>query len=198
MRKQYDNYICNIFLLKNNLLKTWYNLLNGSVVCCRQKMSPLNRGPLPGPRMLPAGMRPPLPRFHGVRPPMPGMPPRMPPPPIGGPPAMFGPMRHRMMLPRPPPGMGPMRPGPGVPPLMFGPRGRGIVPPLMPPMMGPKGMRLCGPPMRPRPRLLPPQGLPHMRPRFPIGNGNAKGKPMNSAKKVNKLEVNKIQLHVLI
>ncbi|XP_015117203.1 nuclear fragile X mental retardation-interacting protein 1 [Diachasma alloeum] len=152
-------------------------------------MSPLNRGPLLGPRMPPAGMRPPPPRFGRM--PMPGMPPRMPPPPMppmppmGG---MFGPMRQRMPPPPPRPG-GMMRPGgPPPPPPLFGPRGRGP-PPLMMPMMGPRGMGPRGPPIRPGPRgILPPQGLPHMRPRFPPGNGNMKGKGINNAKKVSKLE----------
>ncbi|XP_015596972.1 nuclear fragile X mental retardation-interacting protein 1 [Cephus cinctus] len=139
-------------------------------------MSPLNRGPLLGPRMPPAGMRPPPPRFGGRLPP-PGMPPRMPPP-IS---AMFGPMRQRMLPPRP----GPPRPGP---PPLFGPRGRGL-PPLMPPMMVPRGMGPRGPLMRPGPRgIPPPQGLPHMRPRFPPGAVNPKAKAINNAKKVSKLE----------
>uniref|UniRef100_A0A0C9S023 Fs(1)K10 protein n=1 Tax=Fopius arisanus TaxID=64838 RepID=A0A0C9S023_9HYME len=147
-------------------------------------MSPLNRGPLLGPRMPPAGMRPP-PRFG--RHPMPGMPLRMPPPPMPPMGGMFGPMRQRMPPPPPRPG-GMMRPGPPPPPPLFGPRGRGP-PPLMMPMMGPRCMGPRGPPIRPVPRgILPPQGLPHMRPRFPPGNGNMKVKSINNARKVNKLE----------
>lgn len=41
-------------------------------------------------------------------------------------------------------------------------------------------------------RALPPQILSHMRPRFSIRNGNVKGKAMNNAKKVSKLEVSNI------
>ncbi|CAD6224096.1 GSCOCG00005479001-RA-CDS [Cotesia congregata] len=143
-------------------------------------MSPLNRGPLLPPRMPPVGMRPPPPRFGRL--PMPGMPP--PPPPMG---PAFGPMRQRMPPPPPRPGLM-MRPGPGGPPPMplFAPRTRGP-PPLM--MMGPRGMGPRGPPMRPGPRgILPPQGLPHMRPRFPPGNAVIKAKSMNNPKKGNKLE----------
>ncbi|XP_063992751.1 FMR1-interacting protein NUFIP1-like [Diachasmimorpha longicaudata] len=149
-------------------------------------MSPLNRGPLLGPRMPPAGMRPPPPRFGRL--PMPGMPPRMPPPPMPPMAGMFGPMRQRMLPPPPRPG-GMMRPGgPPPPPPLFGPRGRGP-PPLMMPMMGLRGMGPRGPPIRPGPRgILLPQGPPHMRPRFPPGNGNLKAKAMNNAKKVSKLE----------
>ncbi|XP_014295331.1 FMR1-interacting protein NUFIP1 [Microplitis demolitor] len=149
-------------------------------------MSPLNRGPLMPPRMPPVGMRPPPPRFGRL--PMPGMPPRMPPPPPPMGPA-FGPMRPRMPPPPPRPGSM-MRPGPGGPPPLplFGPRTRGP-PPLMHPMMGPRGMGPRGPPMRPGPRgILPPQGLPHMRPRFPPGNGTTKAKTINNAKKGIKLE----------
>ncbi|XP_043271031.1 uncharacterized protein [Venturia canescens] len=141
-------------------------------------MSPLNRGPPLGPRMPPVGMRPPLPRFGG-RPPIPL---RMARPP--GRPPLFAPMRQRMMPPRPRP---PMM-GPNGPPPLFGPRGRGV-PPLMPPIMGPRVMGPRGPIIRPGPRgILPPQGLPHMRPRFPMGNGNIKMKAINIAKKVIKLE----------
>ncbi|XP_046430118.1 nuclear fragile X mental retardation-interacting protein 1-like [Neodiprion fabricii] len=134
-------------------------------------MSPLNRGPMLGPRMPPVGMRPmPPPRFGGRLPP-PGMPLRMPPHP------MFGPMRQRMPL-----------PGPGMP--MFGPRIRGMPPMMMGPMMGPRGMGPCGPPpMRPTSRgMLPSQGLPHMRARLPLCGINMKGKGMNNSKKVSKLE----------
>ncbi|XP_034951914.1 nuclear fragile X mental retardation-interacting protein 1-like [Chelonus insularis] len=144
-------------------------------------MSPLNRGPLLGPRMPPVGIRPPPPRFGRL--PMPSIPPRMaPPPPMGG---VFGPMRQRMPLPRP---GSAIRPGPGGPPPLFGPRNRGP-PPLMMPMMGMRGVGPRGPPMRPGPRgILPPPGIPHMRPRFPPGNGTLKAKVMNNAKKASKLE----------
>ncbi|XP_011497187.1 PREDICTED: nuclear fragile X mental retardation-interacting protein 1-like [Ceratosolen solmsi marchali] len=150
-------------------------------------MSPLNRGPLMGPRIPPAAMRPPMPRFGRVPPPPPpGMARPMPPPPIN---PMFG-IRGRPIPPPPPPPPpprpGPMMGRPGVPvcPPMF-PRGRPLPP--MPPMglRGPMVPR--GPMMRPGPRgILPPHVLPHMRPRFPPNHLNGKGK-MN-AKKANKLE----------
>ncbi|XP_031840145.1 FMR1-interacting protein NUFIP1 [Nomia melanderi] len=143
-------------------------------------MSPLNRGPLLGPRVPPAGIRPPPPPRFGGRLPPPGLPPRMPPPPMS---PVFGPMRQR--LPPPPRPGGVTRPSGPMP--LFGPRVRGMAP-IVPPMalraVGPRG-----PPMRPWSRRgLPPQILPHMRPRFSIGNGNAKGKALNNVKKVSKLE----------
>lgn len=152
-------------------------------------MSPLNRGPLMGPRMgPPVGMRPPPPRF--ARPPMPGLPPRMmgmPPPlpmPMGGP--IYGgpPVRQRMGLPRP---GSLMRPS-GPPPLL---RPRNGLPPLMPQIMGPRSIGPRGPLMRPGPRgmLPPPPGGPlHMRPRFTSTNGNNKKHVNNSTKKSNKFE----------
>lgn len=154
-------------------------------------MSPLNRGPLMGPRIPPAGMRPPMHRYGRVPPPPPGMTRGMPPPPMN---PMFGP-RGRPIPPLPP------RPGPMMArpmglhpppcPPMFGPRNRHMppMPPPMPPMglRGPMGPR--GPPMRPGPRgVLPPHALPHMRPRFPPNHVNGKGKG-NNTKKANKLEV---------
>ncbi|XP_033329082.1 FMR1-interacting protein NUFIP1 isoform X2 [Megalopta genalis] len=138
-------------------------------------MSPLNRGPLLGPRVPPAGIRPPPPPRFGGRLPPPGLPPRMPPPPMS---PVFGPMRQR--LPPPPRPGGVSRPSGPMP--LFGPRVRGMAP-MVPPM----GLRAAGPrgpPMRPWSRRgLPPQILPHMRPRFSIGNGNAKGKALNNMKK---------------
>ncbi|CAK9809854.1 FMR1-interacting protein NUFIP1 [Anthophora quadrimaculata] len=143
-------------------------------------MSPLNRGPLLGPRVPPAGIRPPPPPRFGGRLPHPGLPPRMPPPPIS---PVFGPMRQR--LPPPPRPGGVARPSGPIP--LFGPRVRGMAP-MVPPM----GLRGAGPRvplMRPWPRrALPPQILSHMRPRFSVGNGNVKGKALNNAKKVSKLE----------
>ncbi|XP_011883131.1 PREDICTED: nuclear fragile X mental retardation-interacting protein 1 [Vollenhovia emeryi] len=140
-------------------------------------MSPLNRGPLMGPRIPP-------PRFVGRLTPRHGMPPRMPPPP---PPLnpMFGPGGPRQRLP-PPPRSGVSRPNGMLPRFPGGPRARGMAP-IVPPM-GPRGSGLpLGPPMRPWPRRmpLPPQMMP-MRPRFAserMGNGNAKGKAMGSSKK---------------
>ncbi|XP_012250607.2 nuclear fragile X mental retardation-interacting protein 1-like [Athalia rosae] len=139
-------------------------------------MSPLNRGPMLGPRMPPVGMRPMAPPRFGGRPPHPGMPSRLPLPyPVN---PMFGPMRQRLP---------PL--GPGGPPPMFGPRVRGMSPMLMGPMMGPRGMGPRGPPMRPAPRnMMPSQGLPHMRPRLPPCGINVKAKAINNAKKVSKLE----------
>ncbi|XP_015432004.1 PREDICTED: nuclear fragile X mental retardation-interacting protein 1-like isoform X2 [Dufourea novaeangliae] len=143
-------------------------------------MSPLNRGPLLGPRIPPAGIRPPLPPRFGGRLPPPGLPPRMPPPPMN---PVFGPMRQR--LPPPPRPGGVTRPSGPIP--LFGPRVRGMAP--MVPPMGLRGAGPRGPLMRPWSRRgLPPQILPHMRPRFSIGNGNTKGKGLNNVKKVSKLE----------
>ncbi|XP_076621116.1 FMR1-interacting protein NUFIP1 [Colletes latitarsis] len=141
-------------------------------------MSPLNRGPLLGPRILPAGIRPPPPPRFGGR--LPGVPPRMPLLPMS---PVFGPMRQR--LPPPPRPTGVSRPSGPMP--LFGPRVRGMAP-IIPPM-GLRGAGPRGPPMRPWSRRgLPPQILPHMRPRFSIGNGNVKGKGSNNLKKVSKLE----------
>lgn len=147
-------------------------------------MSPLNRGPLLGPRIPPAGLRPPPPpRFVGRLPP-PGLPPRMPPPPMS---PVFGPMRQRLP---PPPRPGGINRPPNGPIPLFGPRVRGMAP--MVPPMGLRGVGPRGPLMRPwHRRALPPQILSHMRPRFSIGNGNVKGKTLNNAKKVSKLEVSK-------
>ncbi|XP_076249508.1 FMR1-interacting protein NUFIP1 [Calliopsis andreniformis] len=143
-------------------------------------MSPLNRGPLLGPRVPPVGIRPPPPPRFGGRLPPPGLPPRMPPPPMS---PVFGPMRQR--LPPPPRPVGVSRPNGPMP--LFGPRVRGMAP-----MVPPIGLRGAGPRaplMRPWARRgLPPQILSHMRPRFSVGNGNAKGKAMNNVKKANKLE----------
>ncbi|XP_076767157.1 FMR1-interacting protein NUFIP1 [Xylocopa sonorina] len=143
-------------------------------------MSPLNRGPLLGPRVPPAGIRPlPPPRF-GARLPPPGLPPRMPPPPMS---PVFGPMRQR--LPPPPRPTGVSRPNGPIP--LFGPRVRGMAP--MVPPIGLRGAGPRGPLMRPwHRRALPPQILSRMRPRFSIGNGNVKGKALSNVKKVSKLE----------
>ncbi|XP_053995760.1 FMR1-interacting protein NUFIP1-like isoform X1 [Hylaeus anthracinus] len=140
-------------------------------------MSPLNRGPLLGPRVPPAGIRPPPPPRFGGR--LPGLPPRMPLLPMN---PVFGPMRQR--LPPPPRPGGVSRPSGPMP--LFGPRVRGMAP--MVPPMGLRGAGPQGPPIRPWSRRgLPPQILPHMRPRFSVGNGNVKGK-LNNMKKVSKLE----------
>ncbi|XP_043485615.1 nuclear fragile X mental retardation-interacting protein 1-like isoform X5 [Polistes fuscatus] len=137
----------------------------------RGNMSPLNRGPLLGPRIPPAGVRPlPHPRFGAIFPP--GMPPRMPLPPMSG---ILGPMRPR--LPPPPRIGGVAQPG-GPRPLL--PPGRAP----LPPMPGPRGPLMCPWPRR----VLPPQMVPHMRPRFSPRNGSIKGKSVNSAKKVVKFE----------
>lgn len=147
-------------------------------------MSPLNRGPLLGPRVPPTGVRPPPPPRFGGRLPPPGLPPRMPPPPMN---PVFGPMRQR--LPPPPRPGGVNRPSGPMP--LFGPRVRAMAP--MVPPMGLRGVGPRGPLMRPwHRRALPPQILSHMRPRFSIRNGNVKGKAMNNAKKVSKLEVSNI------
>lgn len=144
-------------------------------------MSPLNRGPLLGPRVPPAGIRPPPPPRFGGRLPPPGLPPRMPPLPMN---PVFGPMRQR--LPPPPRPGGVSRPSGPMP--LFGPRVRGMAP--MVPPMGLRGVGPRGPLLRPwHRRALPPQILSHMRPRFSIGNGNVKGKASNNVKKVSKLEV---------
>ncbi|XP_003424627.2 nuclear fragile X mental retardation-interacting protein 1 isoform X1 [Nasonia vitripennis] len=146
-------------------------------------MSPLNRGPLMGPRIPPTAMRPPMHRYGRAPPPPPGMARGMLPPPMN---PMFGPPRGRPMPPMPlRPGPMMARPGPLPPcPPMFGPRNRHMPPmPPMPPMglRGPMGMR-------PGPRgMLPPHALPHMRPRFPPNHTNGKAKP-NNTKKANKLE----------
>lgn len=143
-------------------------------------MSPLNRGPLLGPRVPPAGIRPPPPPRFGGRLPPPGLPPRMPPPPMN---PVFGPIRQR--LPPPPRPVGVNRPSGPMP--LFGPRVRGIAP--MVPPISLRGVGPRGPLMRPwHRRALPPQILSHMRPRFSVGNGNAKGKALNNVKKVSKLE----------
>ncbi|OAD62365.1 Nuclear fragile X mental retardation-interacting protein 1 [Eufriesea mexicana] len=143
-------------------------------------MSPLNRGPLLGPRVPPTGIRPPPPPRFGGRLPPPGLPPRMPPPPMN---PVFGPMRQR--LPPPPRPGGVSRPSGPMP--LFGPRVRGMAP--MVPPMGLRGVGPRGPLMRPwHRRALPPQILSHMRPRFSIGNGNVKPKTLNNVKKVSKLE----------
>ncbi|XP_071645142.1 FMR1-interacting protein NUFIP1 [Temnothorax longispinosus] len=149
-------------------------------------MSPLNRGPLMGPRLPPAGARQlPPPRFVGRITPH-GMPPRMPPlPPLN---PMFGP-RQRLPLP-PRPAGGVSRPNGMLPRFPAGPRSRGMAPIV--PSMGPRGSGPPrGPPMRPWPRRmplppppLPLQMVPPMRPRYNAGNGNAKAKTMGNAKKV--------------
>ena len=143
-------------------------------------MSPLNRGPLLGPRLPPAGIRPPPPPRFGGRLPPPGLPPRMPPLPMC---PVFGPMRQR--LPLPPPPIGVNRPN-GILPL-FEPRVRGMAP--MVPPMGLRGIRPRAPLMRPWARRgMPHQILPHMRPRFAAGNSNAKSKASHNVKKTKKLE----------
>ncbi|XP_031365409.1 putative uncharacterized protein DDB_G0274405 isoform X1 [Apis dorsata] len=135
---------------------------------------------LQGPRVPPTGVRPPPPPRFGGRLPPPGLPPRMPPPPMN---PVFGPMRQR--LPPPPRPGGVNRPSGPMP--LFGPRVRAMAP--MVPPMGLRGVGPRGPLMRPwHRRALPPQILSHMRPRFSIRNGNVKGKAMNNAKKVSKLE----------
>ncbi|XP_072747431.1 FMR1-interacting protein NUFIP1 isoform X1 [Anoplolepis gracilipes] len=162
-------------------------------------MSPLNRGPPLGSRILPVGGRPlPPPRFGG----RPAMPQRIPlPPQMSSPPRMrrmppmspmFGPGDPRQRIPPPPlppqpgsrPGGGGISRLNGVPPLFpGGPRTRGHMGPIVPPM-GPRG-----PLMRPWPRRmggLPPQMMPPMRPmRYNTGNGSLKGKPIRNAKKIN-------------
>lgn len=144
-------------------------------------MSPLNRGPLLGPRVPPAGIRPPPPpRFGGRLPPL-AFPPGMPPPPIN---PVFGPIRQR--LPPPPRPGGVNRPSGPMP--LFGPRVRAMAPMALP--IGLRGAGPRGPLMRPwHRRALPPQILSHMRPRFSVGNGNSKGKALNNVKKVSKLDV---------
>ncbi|XP_014484087.1 PREDICTED: DNA-binding protein K10-like isoform X2 [Dinoponera quadriceps] len=145
-------------------------------------MSPLNRGPLIGGRIPPAGMRPlPPPRFGG-------MPPRMPLPmsPVFSNP---GPLRQRLLPMLPPRPAGLSRPNGLLPNGLFpGPRVRGMVPGIAPPML-PRGL---GPrnPMRHWYRRIPPPPLPPQMipPRF-VGNGSAKSKALNNTKKVNKLEV---------
>ncbi|KAI4477715.1 hypothetical protein M0804_012543 [Polistes exclamans] len=137
----------------------------------RGNMSPLNRGPLLGPRIPPTGVRPlPHPRFGAIFPP--GMPPRMPLPPMSG---ILGPMRPRL---HPPPRIGGVAQPGGPRPLL--PPGRAP----LPPMPGPRGPLMCPWPRR----VLPPQMVPHMRPRFSPRNGSNKGKPVNTAKKVVKFE----------
>lgn len=148
-------------------------------------MSPLNRGPLIGNRLPPAGMRPLLPPRFGGRLGPHGMPPRMPLPmnPVfAGP----GPMRQR--LPLPPRPVGVSRPN-GLLPIFPGPRARGMAPGAVPPMI-PRSVGLHNP-MRHWYRRIPPpppQMMPPIRPRFAAGNGNIKVKT-NNTKKVNKLEV---------
>lgn len=152
-------------------------------------MSPLNRGPLMGPRLPPAGgaRQLPPPRFVGRL--TPRMPPRMLPPPIT---PMFGPggPPRQRLLPLPPrPAGGVSRPNGMLPRFPGGPRARGMAPIM--PSMGPRGSGLPrGPPLRPWPRRMPPppQMIPPMRPRFGAGNGNSKGKAMGNTKKV-KIEV---------
>ncbi|XP_012541538.1 nuclear fragile X mental retardation-interacting protein 1 isoform X1 [Monomorium pharaonis] len=156
-------------------------------------MSPLNRGPLLGPRMPPVGMRQlPPPRFAGLPPH--GML-RMRPPPLnpmfslpGGPRQRIplpprpagGITRPNGMLPRFPPGPGPRtRAMPPIVPSMGGPRGSG--PPHGPPIrVWPRRM----PPPPPPPQMMPPQ----MRFKYGPGNGNAKIKAVNNPKKERKLE----------
>lgn len=147
-------------------------------------MSPLNRGPLMGPRLPPAGARQlPPPRFVGRLAPH-GIPPRMlPPPPLN---PMFGP---RQRLPLPPRPGGVSRPNGMLPRFPGGPRARGMAPII--PSMGPRGSVLPrGPPIRPWARRIPPppQMMPPMRLRFGAGNANTKGKVMGNSKKV-KIEV---------
>ncbi|KAL6258607.1 hypothetical protein P5V15_010561 [Pogonomyrmex californicus] len=145
-------------------------------------MSPLNRGPLMGPRLPPAGMRQlPPPRFAGRLPPH-GMPSRMLPPPLN---PMFGPGGPRQRLPPPPPRStsSVSRPNGMLPRF---PRTHSMAP--MPvPSMRPRGSGLLhGPPMRMWPRRLPPppQMMLPIRHRFATGNGNAKGKTTGTSKKV--------------
>ncbi|XP_014217499.1 nuclear fragile X mental retardation-interacting protein 1 [Copidosoma floridanum] len=153
-------------------------------------MSPLNRGPIMGPRapqpttrqMSRYGRGPPPP-------PLPGMS-RLMAPVVAPPIALFGSPRSRHIPPIP------MMPRPNhMPPRgvsIFAPglRGRPPVPPmhpmsLMPPMPMRGPMVPPHPLMRPGPRgMLPPHALPHMRPRLPIIN-----KPKNNtSKKDNKFE----------
>lgn len=136
---------------------------------------------------VPAGLRSlPPPRFGNRLGNRPGMPMRMPPLPPPPSISMFGPSAHRQRL-LPPPlppsrcnGMLPLFPG--------GPRSRSMAP--IPPPIGPRGSNMPrGPLMRPWPRrMLPPQMMPLMRPRF-TGNGNIKGNSMNVKKSFNKAEV---------
>ncbi|KAL0101499.1 hypothetical protein PUN28_018967 [Cardiocondyla obscurior] len=150
-------------------------------------MSPLNRGPLMGSRLPPAGARQlPPPRFVGRMTPH-GMPLRMlPPPPLLNP--MFGPGGPRQRLPPPPPRSagGVSRPNGMLPRFPGGPRARGMAPIVV--SMGPRGAGLPrGPPMRPWPRGRvppPPQMIPPMRFRYGAGNGNTKGKALGNSKKV--------------
>ncbi|KAL0101498.1 hypothetical protein PUN28_018967 [Cardiocondyla obscurior] len=156
-------------------------------------MSPLNRGPLMGSRLPPAGARQlPPPRFVGRMTPH-GMPLRMlPPPPLLNP--MFGPGGPRQRLPPPPPRSagGVSRPNGMLPRFPGGPRARGMAPIVV--SMGPRGAGLPrGPPMRPWPRGRvppPPQMIPPMRFRYGAGNGNTKGKALGNSKKV------KIEAHL--
>lgn len=155
------------------------------------RMSPLNRGPLLGHRAPPAGVRPlPPPRFGGRLVP-PGMP--MAPPMIN---PVFG-ISMRQRLPLPLRLTGVSRPN-GLLPLFPGPRARGMALAIMPPMR-PRGSGVLRGPvmarripplqmMPPQMPLIPPMTRP-MRPRFATGNGNAKGKTINTTKKVTKLEV---------
>ncbi|XP_015178286.1 PREDICTED: nuclear fragile X mental retardation-interacting protein 1-like isoform X3 [Polistes dominula] len=135
----------------------------------RGNMSPVNRSPSIGPRIPPPGVRPlPHPRFGAIFPP--GMPPRMPLPPMSG---ILGPMRPRL----PPPCVA----QPGGPPRPLLPPGRV---PLPPPMPGPRGPPIMCPWPR---RVLPPQMVPHMRPRFSPRNGTKKA-TVYTVKKVVKYE----------
>ncbi|KAF3424778.1 LOW QUALITY PROTEIN: hypothetical protein E2986_01052 [Frieseomelitta varia] len=186
---QYKRFICvevyniRMIFISNTVFGFTIEVEFGSIEKSKLKkitMSPLNRGPLLGPRVIrtPAIIPPPPPRFGGRLPP-PGLPPRMPPPPMN---PVFGPIRQRLP---PPPRPGVSRPSGPMP--LFGPRVRGMAP--MVPPMGLRGVGPRGPLMRPwHRRALPPQILSHMRPRFSIGNGNAKGKALNNVKKVSKLE----------
>lgn len=150
--------------------------------------------------MPPAAMRslpPPRFRARAVLPRVtlvpPGMPPRMPPPPMN---PAFGPIRLRLPPLRP---VGVSRPN-GLLPL-FPPRTRGYQGAPGAPMIPPMGSRGSGVPrgplIRPWPRIPPPQMMPPMRPRFGVRNGQIKGKPMNNVKKVNKLEVRIYSFYLL-